>query len=608
MSLAIKGVGAVDPDRGKYVIVRTTKDRRSEEQPCAVLDSKSRRAFFITISTDLTKAAEVDVKGQKLWVPLNIKDKSHDNEKKKVLLKIDKCWARLLSELRVTTLEGTVNFLADNPGFYQLAQKSVVLEEAKDQPKAKIPVKRIIDRSVLLLKAQRHRKQKQVAQLHHRVRADLKPQHVTQKHPEAIFKKKVIPAQAQPVQAKESPKKKEEPKKRAMKGSASVPNLSLPRASVSTSGRSLSPAPTPENNAKLQELGDLSSRVSAQKVLTYIADHGRAISSRLTKQNSTLVIHPKDSGLKRTVIAHVRQDSQDKNIRRPYFYMTTNHALSEGGFKHVDDLVDVSKMCVLASLKPKRADREALFMQQKELRILTRLKGKKGIAQLKDSIAHRDTTVIGGYRSNKVKWIELLLVKYSKGDLWTYLESTRVSRLIRLRLAYDIACGIAAMHDLGIVHRDLKPWNVLIGENSSGVFGVLTDFGIAVEGHSRFAVKVSDCQGTRGYIAPEVQKLVFSKSQVDGKPADIWSLGRLYCDLFTKGSGGIDLKADQTNLGSISQMIVGMMRTKPQDRSTIEGVLKSLESIIKEETASSFAVRSAPLNVLSALAVAAPAS
>ena len=92
-----------------------------------------------------------------------------------------------------------------------------------------------------------------------------------------------------------------------------------------------------------------------------------------------------------------------------------------------------------------------------------------------------------------------------------------------LRLAEEIARGLAAAHAVGVVHRDLKPDNVMLADDRV----VLTDFGIArIADDHREAAKTGSIIGTPAYMAPEQ----LENGSVDGR-TDVYALGTMLYEL-----------------------------------------------------------------------------
>ncbi len=92
-----------------------------------------------------------------------------------------------------------------------------------------------------------------------------------------------------------------------------------------------------------------------------------------------------------------------------------------------------------------------------------------------------------------------------------------------LRIAHEVALGLAAAHAVGVVHRDLKPDNVMIASDRV----VITDFGIARTADASDALQTSgNIVGTPAYIAPEQ----LEGANVDGR-ADIFALGVMLYEL-----------------------------------------------------------------------------
>jgi serine/threonine protein kinase len=90
-----------------------------------------------------------------------------------------------------------------------------------------------------------------------------------------------------------------------------------------------------------------------------------------------------------------------------------------------------------------------------------------------------------------------------------------------LRVAIDVARGLAAAHDRGLIHRDIKPANIWLDQHDGRA--LILDFGLA-----RMANDVGDnltaagaIAGTPGYMSPEQ---VQGYRSVDAR-TDLWSLG-----------------------------------------------------------------------------------
>ena len=94
-----------------------------------------------------------------------------------------------------------------------------------------------------------------------------------------------------------------------------------------------------------------------------------------------------------------------------------------------------------------------------------------------------------------------------------------------LRVATEMAGGLAHAHERGLVHRDLKPANVLFdGEERVKI----ADFGIARMGNAGTLTEAGTVLGTASYISPE---------QAGGLPAgpasDVYSFGVILFRMLT---------------------------------------------------------------------------
>jgi serine/threonine protein kinase len=94
-----------------------------------------------------------------------------------------------------------------------------------------------------------------------------------------------------------------------------------------------------------------------------------------------------------------------------------------------------------------------------------------------------------------------------------------------LRIATEMAAGLAHAHERDLVHRDLKPANVLFDAEDRAK---IADFGIARMGGSGTLTEAGTVLGTASYISPE---------QASGRPAgsqsDVYSFGVILFRMLT---------------------------------------------------------------------------
>ncbi|MGQ5603734.1 serine/threonine-protein kinase [Streptomyces sp. EKS3.2] len=89
--------------------------------------------------------------------------------------------------------------------------------------------------------------------------------------------------------------------------------------------------------------------------------------------------------------------------------------------------------------------------------------------------------------------------------------------------------ALAYVHSDGIVHRDIKPENILVDPDARRL--VLADFGIAHFKDSSLT-EPGDLLVNRNYLAPE--QMVRGNARGVGKPADVFALGLVMTEMFTK--------------------------------------------------------------------------
>jgi Protein tyrosine and serine/threonine kinase len=120
-----------------------------------------------------------------------------------------------------------------------------------------------------------------------------------------------------------------------------------------------------------------------------------------------------------------------------------------------------------------------------------------------------------------------LVMEYMpKGSLYDVLHSALpLTQELRERIAMDIACGLAYLHDKNILHRDLKSLNVLLDDH---LRAKLADFGLA-------KVKLGSTTssyhavGTTRWMAPEIME-----DQPYTRSADMYSYGVVLWELVAR--------------------------------------------------------------------------
>jgi len=122
-----------------------------------------------------------------------------------------------------------------------------------------------------------------------------------------------------------------------------------------------------------------------------------------------------------------------------------------------------------------------------------------------------------------------------------------------VRIATEVARGVAHAHAEGVIHRDLKPANVFLCED--GRVKVL-DFGLAHAFGRRRAEG-----GTSGYMAPE---------QAEGAPederTDVYALGVILFELLTGGRPAPGASLEVPGAPALGPLVARMLERRPVDR------------------------------------------
>ncbi|HET6604172.1 MAG TPA: protein kinase [Xanthomonadaceae bacterium] len=157
------------------------------------------------------------------------------------------------------------------------------------------------------------------------------------------------------------------------------------------------------------------------------------------------------------------------------------------------------------------------------------------LERLKEEIklARRIThpNVLRTYDFGEIRGQPYISMEYVRGVTLRELldQSGRLPYSAALRIARQLAAGLAAAHAVGVLHRDIKPANLIL---EAGGNARLMDFGIArpmrrdQAGHTQPGMYL----GTPRYSPPE---------QLSGEPldarADIYATGVVMCEMFCGG-------------------------------------------------------------------------
>jgi serine/threonine-protein kinase len=138
----------------------------------------------------------------------------------------------------------------------------------------------------------------------------------------------------------------------------------------------------------------------------------------------------------------------------------------------------------------------------------------------------------------------LLMKIYPHGSLdgWIYSPSKK-SLVLVWKFLIDI-CRVRAMHSKDLAHCDLKPQNVLLDQDQSGMFCVITDFGITqIVSDKNLLVKAFNVVNIRGasinYAPPEALLRVRKRQEISGTDllkCDVYAIGVIMYEMMTRSN------------------------------------------------------------------------
>jgi serine/threonine protein kinase len=119
----------------------------------------------------------------------------------------------------------------------------------------------------------------------------------------------------------------------------------------------------------------------------------------------------------------------------------------------------------------------------------------------------------------------MVLEHLPNGSLEEQLKSGPMADEDTMRIATEIAAGLAHAHERGLVHRDLKPANILFDSEGRAK---IADFGIARMGTDGTLTEAGTVIGTASYISPEQ-----ASGQPAGPASDVYSFGVILFRMLT---------------------------------------------------------------------------
>ncbi|XP_029970970.1 dual specificity testis-specific protein kinase 2 [Salarias fasciatus] len=178
------------------------------------------------------------------------------------------------------------------------------------------------------------------------------------------------------------------------------------------------------------------------------------------------------------------------------------------------------------------------------------------------------------------------------GNLEQLLDSNKhLSWLTRVKLACDIASGLAYLHSKGIFHRDLTSKNCLIKCDDGGYTAVVGDFGLAEKIPTSLAEgeKLS-VVGSPFWMAPEVLR-----DELYNEKADVFSYGIVLCEIIARIQADPDFLPRTENFGldyhtfqhmvgdcppDFLQLAFNCCNMDPKLRPSFPDIVRHLEEII----------------------------
>lgn len=178
------------------------------------------------------------------------------------------------------------------------------------------------------------------------------------------------------------------------------------------------------------------------------------------------------------------------------------------------------------------------------------------------------------------------------GNLEQLLDSNKhLSWPTRVKLACEIASGLAYLHSKGIFHRDLTSKNCLIKCDDYGYTAVVGDFGLAEKIPTNLAeVEKLSVVGSPFWMAPEVLR-----DEPYNEKADVFSYGIILCEIIARVQADPDFLPRTENFGldyhtfqhmvgdcppDFLQLAFNCCNMDPKLRPSFQDIVRHLEEIV----------------------------
>lgn len=178
------------------------------------------------------------------------------------------------------------------------------------------------------------------------------------------------------------------------------------------------------------------------------------------------------------------------------------------------------------------------------------------------------------------------------GNLEQLLDSNKhLNWPTRVKLACEIASGLAYLHSKGIFHRDLTSKNCLIKCDDNGYTAVVGDFGLAEKIPTNLAeVEKLSVVGSPFWMAPEVLR-----GEPYNEKADVFSYGIILCEIIARVQADPDFLPRTENFGldyhtfqhmvgdcppDFLQLAFNCCNMDPKLRPSFPDIVKHLEEIL----------------------------